>query len=113
MAERFNQQAIGAGNAVETVFNTNGTIVVPPSQRLNITDYILDYEGAGKIRIRETNLAGAIMMQRRIAADGEIISDQKTPLVLENTDPLNSKNFVITYEGAFVCAAFFAGQFDR
>lgn len=113
MSQKFNQQAIGAGNAAETVFNTLGTIVVPPLQTLNLTDYILDYQGAGIIRIRETDITGAIKMQRRIAADGEIISDMKTPLFLENTDPINPKNFVVTYQGAFACAAFFAGQFDR
>jgi hypothetical protein len=113
MSDKFNQQALGTGNAAETVFNTNGTIVVPPRQTLNVTDYILDFQGAGIIRIRETDITGAIKMQRRIAADGEIISDLKTPLFLENADLLLPKNFVITYQGAFACAAFFAGQFDR
>lgn len=112
MGTQFNQQCIGVGNAAETQFDVNGTIIVPPNLQLSITDYVLDYQGAGIIRVRADSLSGAIIHQRRIAADGEIISDMKTPLFLKNFSLTAAKTFVVTYQGAFACAAFFAGQFD-
>ena len=112
MSTQFNQQCIGVGNAAETQFDVNGVITVPPNTQLNVSDYVLDYQGAGIIRIRADSISGAIAHQRRIAADGEIISDMKTPLILKNFSLTASRSFIVTYQGAFACAAFFAGQFD-
>lgn len=108
---RFNQQAVGVGNASETVFDTNGIIFVPVGQELDITDYVCSMQGAGFLRVRADNISGAIVHQRRFAADGEIIGDSKTPLILKNTGT-QVRQFVLTYQGAFTCAWFMAGRFD-
>ncbi len=103
MSSVIRNQAIGAGNGAEQIVGTNGTIQIPAGQRLQITDLIGTYQGAGIIRIREDNLVGAEVTRLRFAADGTILSGIGTPLTI-NGNPAGgaAKDVVITEEGAFV-----------
>jgi hypothetical protein len=93
--------AIGAGSGGESVVGTNPSFTVIKDHVLKVTDVCCTYQGAGYLRIRQTDIAGAIMFQRRVAADGDIQADFKTPLELSGGSGSAGTAYVITQEGNF------------
>ncbi|MGE5663135.1 MAG: hypothetical protein ACM31I_02255 [Deltaproteobacteria bacterium] len=100
MSTLFRQQAVGAGNGAEQIVGTGGSIVIPEGQKLQITDLLGTYQGAGIQRIREDNLVGAEITRVRYAADGTIIAGLGTPVEILGAP--GGKTIVVTEEGAFV-----------
>jgi hypothetical protein len=107
----FNRQAIGAGNGAEQAMGVNGSFTVPEGFKLVFSDWIGTYRGEGTIRLRKTNLAGAIVYQQYFAAAGEIQGDLKTPLSVSAPVGGGDVTLVITEEGAFANSLFLAGSF--
>lgn len=104
MSSLFKQQAIGAGNGAERIVTVQGgTIAIAEGTKLQITDLVGTYQGAGIHRLREDNLAGAEIFRLRYAADGTILDGLGTPMEIQG-NPVGGgvKNVVITEEGAFV-----------
>lgn len=101
MGKAFSQQARGTGSASETVMDTKPSFTVLKNHTLQITDYISTYQGAGTIRIRKTDVNGEVMFVQRIAADGMVTGDLKTPFPLEGGDADAGTTYVITQEGDF------------
>ncbi|MGI0149744.1 MAG: hypothetical protein ACREDF_09480 [Thermoplasmata archaeon] len=119
----MNAQLIGAGNAAERILTgavgaaqggvvlTAGTITIPANRVVRITNLVLTYRGAGVLRLRQTNLAGLIILEVRIAGDGTIIVDRvESPIqVVANAA---AAVVVATEEGAFVNSVFLSGKID-
>lgn len=107
----FNNQARGAGNGAERIVTgANGTISCPANRRILVTRLEGTYRGAGILRVRATDLAGAILWEQRYAADGSIVGGSNAPLVLSNLAGAVAANFVVTEEGAFINSLFMAGE---
>lgn len=104
MSSLFRQQAVGAGNGAERVVTgQGGTIVIPEGTKLQITDLVGTYQGAGIHRLRLDTLGGAEIFRLRYSADGTILDGLGTPLeIVGNAVGGGDKNVVITEEGAFV-----------
>jgi hypothetical protein len=99
MDKAFSQQAVGTGSGSEALMDTNPSFTVIADHTLQISDYIPTYQGAGTIRIRKTDINGDVMLVLRIAADGMVVGDFKTPLPLEGGSA--GTTYVITQEGSF------------
>lgn len=111
IATPFRNQAIGAGNAAEQIVGTNGTVTIPAQRKLVITDWVMTYQGAGILRIREDNLAGAIVIQHRFSGDGEIQGQLGSPIEIVNNTG-SPMALVITEEGAFANSLFVSGRME-
>lgn len=101
-SKAFSQLALGVGNAAEALVETNPSFTVIKDHTLQLTDVCATYQGAGYLRIRKTNISGEIMFVRRVAADGDIQADFKTPLPLAGGSSAAGTTYVITQEGSFV-----------
>jgi hypothetical protein len=108
----FRNAAVGAGSAAEAVMGTNGSVTIPPLSKLVITDWIMTYQGAGILRIREDSLGGTLVIPHRFSADGEIQGDLESPIEIANFDPVNPKTVVFTEEGSFPNSQFVSGRID-
>jgi hypothetical protein len=80
--------------------SSNPTITIPASGRLNIANFIATFQGAGTIRIRETNLSGAEIFRIRFGQDGLIQGDFRSATLTFDA-PSAGKTLVITQEGNF------------
>lgn len=100
-SKAFSQQALGVGNAAETLVEMNSSFTVIKDHTLQLTDVCATYKGAGYLRIRKTDISGEIMFVRRVAADGDIQADFKTPLPLPGGSGASGTTYVITQEGNF------------
>ncbi len=100
-SKAFSQLSLGAGSASEALVDTNSSFTVIKDHTLQLTDVCATYQGAGYLRIRKTSITGEVMFVRRVAADGDIQADFKTPLPLPGGSSANGTTYVITQEGSF------------
>ena len=111
-AVAYKNQAVGAGNAAEQVMGTSGSVSIPPRSKLILTDWIMTYQGAGILRIREDSISGPLVIQHRFSGDGEIQGDLSSPIEIMNADPTTPKTVVFTEEGAFANSQFTSGRIE-
>lgn len=98
--------ASGTGSANEAVMDSNPTITIPAGGSFSIASYLLTYQGAGTIRLRETDINGAELCRFRCAADGQIEGGGLSPYPLGpwKAPKDAARTIVITQEGDFDCS---------
>lgn len=110
-ATAYRNQAVGAGNAAEQIMGTNGSVTIPVGKKLVISDWVMTYQGAGTLRIREDDLTGPLVIQHRFSGDGEIQGDLDSPIEIKNFGA-TPKTVVFTEEGSFANSQFTAGRIE-
>jgi hypothetical protein len=119
----MNASLIGAGNVAERILTgvvgvqqggltlTAGTQTFSANRFVRISNLIMTYRGAGIMRLRQTNLAGAIILEIRFAGDGTITVDRvESPIQV--VSGAVAAVVVVTEEGAFVNSIFLSGKIE-
>lgn len=100
----------GTGNAAEALMDVNATITITKGGVLQIANFIATFEGVGKIRLRDTNLAGTELLRIYFAAAGLLQGDFRSSPIAFRAPAGAARVIVVTQEGAFNNSLFLAGE---